>query len=332
MIVTLLCSVVGGDALAPPVSSPSASNWIVVAEGPLKKPRPEDKQKLAEWVWSSGFNDIARQIRRPTSPTDNAAWMNLAKTLMARGEILPAASLLDQWQRADPRNEIAPLARAALFLNMGDTELFGRELERLRTPPKGYEAFVARMNEIALANRRKAVVTPENNPWKVKFQSETGEFTPGSLAEAEAKKIPENAVEGLMSVLEFAPRQGNLWALLGELLNARGEIQAALDCFRLAEDVLEYRSPMVRAHRRQLADFQKRKAAESESALDQAMTATGASSSKGDAVTLDDFEKEGGWATITSRPRVLIVLLGAGAGAAGLLFLQIRQWLSRSKR
>src|SRR5262249_12448225 len=94
----------------------------------------------------------------------------------------------------------------------------------------------------------------EEPPKPVSFVGESGEYEPGALAAAEQAKLPPNAVQIVEQLLLWLPDDNRLYWLLGELLNARGEVPAAKAIF---DDLANrgFRPDALVAHRRKLAEW-----------------------------------------------------------------------------
>jgi tetratricopeptide (TPR) repeat protein len=91
------------------------------------------------------------------------------------------------------------------------------------------------------------LLSPDGKP--VRFVGEDGRFTPGKMAADEKRKLPFDAIEIVQQLLIWSPQSPELYWLLGELYNARGDVKAADELFRTAVDTGE-RSPEFLEHRR----------------------------------------------------------------------------------
>jgi hypothetical protein len=164
----------------------------------------------------------------------------------------------------------------------------------------------------------------ESNPWLCRFESDSGAFEPGRVAENEARRVPASDLEAMKRLVRLLPTHGVYWALLGELLNASGDPLGALECFQRAEN-LQYTERLLREHRRILKEYQRDLERRTSEQLDQAVAAPVSSP------TASPAAAPGGWSNLTSQPGVLAVLLIGGLCIALLLLLQIREW-SRAMR
>jgi hypothetical protein len=68
-------------------------------------------------------------------------------------------------------------------------------------------------------------------PRPVRWVGPSGKYEAGKLAEAEAKKLPEDAIDIVQQLLIWMPDDPRLFWLLGELYNARGDYAFAYEIF-----------------------------------------------------------------------------------------------------
>jgi tetratricopeptide (TPR) repeat protein len=66
----------------------------------------------------------------------------------------------------------------------------------------------------------------------LRFVGESGKFEPGKLAKAEMVKLPADAIEVVEQLLVWMPDDLRLYWLLGELLNAKGDVDSAKIVFK----------------------------------------------------------------------------------------------------
>lgn len=89
----------------------------------------------------------------------------------------------------------------------------------------------------------------------VKFVGESGKFEPGRIARAEQAKLPKRAIDIVQQLLVWLSDDIRLYWLLGELLNAQGDIVGARSIFEelvrehkvRAQDVREHRTALLAA-------------------------------------------------------------------------------------
>ena len=91
----------------------------------------------------------------------------------------------------------------------------------------------------------------------VSFVGESGRFEPGTLAKAEAAKLPKDALAVVQQMVLWYPDDARLYWLLGELYNARGDILAAELILNQCVDTRRYTHPMLMEHRHLVAEAAK---------------------------------------------------------------------------
>jgi tetratricopeptide (TPR) repeat protein len=72
---------------------------------------------------------------------------------------------------------------------------------------------------------------PPANYHPLRFVGESGKFEPGKIAKAENDKLPADAIEIVEQLLVWMPDDLRLFWLLGELLNAKGDVENATIVF-----------------------------------------------------------------------------------------------------
>ncbi len=77
------------------------------------------------------------------------------------------------------------------------------------------------------------------DPWPIpkdyqvlRFVGENGKFKPGKMAAVKKTKLPADAIEIVEQLLIWMPNDLRLYWLLGELLNAKGDVESAQIVFR----------------------------------------------------------------------------------------------------
>lgn len=170
---------------------------------------------------------------------------------------------------------------------------------------------------IRLRARESAAGRPADAPddlFGVRFLSEGGTYRAGDLAPSERRKLPPDAVAVVQQLLIWLPADTRLYWLLGELLNAQGDISAAAEALDECLWARRFDSATLREHRRILRE-----------AVASAPPAPPTTSPEPAAPELPP-----GW----HFNRGLAVGVGAGAGLlVGLLvYLQVREVRQRRAR
>jgi tetratricopeptide (TPR) repeat protein len=83
----------------------------------------------------------------------------------------------------------------------------------------------------------------------VRFVGPTGEFLAGRMPPAEQKKLPADAVAVVQQLLLWFPADSRLYWLLGEILNAQGDIGSAATVFDECVWTRRYDPTLLRTHR-----------------------------------------------------------------------------------
>jgi tetratricopeptide (TPR) repeat protein len=88
----------------------------------------------------------------------------------------------------------------------------------------------------------------------VRFVGESGQYEAGKTATAEREKLPAEAVAIVQQLLLWFPRDTRLYWLLGELLNAEGQVQEAYQVLDECVGPRRYDSAELKEHRRILQE------------------------------------------------------------------------------
>jgi hypothetical protein len=84
----------------------------------------------------------------------------------------------------------------------------------------------------------------------VRFVGEEGRYQAGQLARAERAKLPPDALAIVQQLVIWFPDDTRLYWLLGEIYNAKGDIEAAARIFdECVGNVRRFSAPDLRAHR-----------------------------------------------------------------------------------
>ena len=93
---------------------------------------------------------------------------------------------------------------------------------------------------------------PKRNESPVRFIGEDGQYVVGSIAAAEQKKLPPDALAIVQQLVLWHPQDARLYWLLGELYNAAGEVDTAANILDLTTFTMSYSNPNVIEHKRVL--------------------------------------------------------------------------------
>jgi hypothetical protein len=83
----------------------------------------------------------------------------------------------------------------------------------------------------------------------VHFVGENGRYLAGRISAEELKKLPSDAIAIVQQLLIWLPGDSRLYWLLGELLNAHGDVGSAATVFDECLWTRRYDSPLLREHR-----------------------------------------------------------------------------------
>ncbi|HVK14506.1 MAG TPA: hypothetical protein VM597_37555 [Gemmataceae bacterium] len=164
-------------------------------------------------------------------------------------------------------------------------------------------------------------VPPPRRPTDpVRFEEPNGDYKPGSMPEAERKKLPPDALAIVQQLVLWHPQDARLYWLLGELYNAEGEVEAAAKIMDECAFVMGYRSPVLRKHKLILQDAAstQAKTRAEEAAKAQAAQAAEAQAAR-DAER--DYQKRKWW----------IIACAVGLGVL-LVYYQAREVVRRFRR
>jgi hypothetical protein len=277
-------------------------------------------------------DELQSKLRAGAASTQDQ--VDLSASLIRLGEPAQAAEVLTTLARREPRNFM-------VFANLGTaSEMEGRlaqaaeYLQQARDVWPGAwpgltaeqlawyqraEAYQARLVRLRLresvGQRSGQQKTPEgvDDLFGVRFEGEKGRYEPGRIAPAEKAKLPKDAVAVVEQLLIWLPVDTRLYWLLGEVLNAEGDIASAATILDECAGARRYNARILREHRR---------------TLQEAKAALAPVVSPLDSPTGPE-EVPAGW-SINGR---LAALVGAGAGLliVLLVYLQVRD-LSRRRR
>jgi len=90
----------------------------------------------------------------------------------------------------------------------------------------------------------------------VRFVGESGDYEPGTIAAAERAKLPPDALAIAQQLSLWSPGDTRLYWLVGELLNADGDVAGAAMVFdACVGDSRRFQNPTLSEHRRTLKEY-----------------------------------------------------------------------------
>jgi tetratricopeptide (TPR) repeat protein len=101
------------------------------------------------------------------------------------------------------------------------------------------------------------VLFPTTQPPKrpedpVQFVGPDGQYGAGQIAESERRKLPPDALAIVQQLVLWHPQDARLYWLLGELYNADGDVETAMNILDMCSYAMSYTNPNVIEHRRVL--------------------------------------------------------------------------------
>lgn len=303
-------------AQSTPVKAYSVPELLQASEAWIRPSNSEEKRAAGAELWTRGFADSAKLVYSPPRP-DDAAFIDAATLLFRMGEWEAAHVLLAAWERRASSDSPIAVFRSVFAANQGDAVLALRELERIPAQAMVRQsALVQVARDIFRAQSRGDLVGTTSNPWGIRFELAESEYKAGAIPEGEQTKVTPVMIEGLSQLISLMPRQGNLWALLGELVNATGQPLVALECLRRAEESLEYRPAELRAHRRVLQAHAREVAATADRAINANLPPAAPNVAQEPP-------------NLLSESRTRVVLIMGGIVVVVLVVLQVKEWLRR---
>lgn len=328
LVFVVLTTICRGQATTEPLSggqknglSPDPGMFLQQTERLFQPATIDQRLALANELQARGVPDAAKAIVQSIATTESD-FVRLTRTLLQIGETQAASELLKSWRRTNPASRQNRLLQGTLYHASGEWELAIRELRPLLDDPPNRPMARLQIHLLEMAARGSPAGI-DVNPWHVTFEDENRGFVAGRIAEVQKSKVNKEDVETLMQIVQLLPRLGNLWALLGQCLNAFGEPIAALECFRRAE-LLLYTPARLRECKRVLETHRSQVQQMANSAFQSAPTEK-TSPSAGKQAPPDSE----GWANLPANPKMLTVLAIGGVTLLLLAYLQIRDWLRR---
>lgn len=292
------------------MSMAEQSQLFAETEAFLKPASPERVMILTHELEARGLTRAARDLRGMLKPAD------LATELLRLGQPAAALEVLDQWRKDSPRDQQALLLSALALSNQGSVDLALRALDQIDAPtdPQFYSLVKLVRDLTTYRQLHGKEPSPDGNPWDISFRSESRFWEPGQIPEDQKAKFPPDLARNLAQLVRFEPLQGWLWGLLGEVLHAEGSAEGGRLALLRAKG-LGYTPRWLVDHVRALTDAQNKR-------VSSINPASGSDSNPSDA------DSSGGWESLGSRPRVLVVIALGGAFALFVVILQVRQWFS----
>lgn len=329
--------------VSPPPAGPSAPAglpapdvraFLAASEAFVRAPRDGELLSLGQELRDRGFEPAAKRVfSNVANPSAEMAAM--VERCLQLGQFDAADELLALWKRKAPREGKRDLLAVISGLAQGQSELAQRELasarESVAPEDKALLDLVAGLLAIRLRGGEPGIA---DNPWNVAFAGEgveTGAYQPGRIPPAELEKIPPDAVASMVRLVALVPKQGSLWALLGELLNAQGDPAAARQCLERAR-ILLYTPRALREHLRILEAHQREAERGVQEALGAATVPPSPPSPGGAEGALKSASAPSGWSTLASRPRVFVVVVLGGILIVSLVLLQFREWMRAPRK
>ena len=200
---------------------------------------------------------LEKRARARPLPADEAAdlgalYIRLGQPEKAVGVLVPAA-------RKNPEHFHLAANLGTAFQLAGDLSRAAESLrEAVRLAPAKRRPFEeAHLKLVELRSREAKGTSTLDNLFGVSYSGQ-----PGTMADAERKKLPANAVAIVEQLALWLPADGRLLWQLGELANAHGDVRTAAAILEGCVTELALSAPELRKHRttyRAAADEQAKK-------------------------------------------------------------------------
>jgi hypothetical protein len=151
----------------------------------------------------------------------------------------------------------------------------------------------------------------------VRFVGDSGQYKAGNLAADQREKLPSDALAIVQQLLIWLPDDTRLYWLMGELLNAQGDLAGAYRVFDQCRGSRAFGAKQLQEHR-QIVQEALAKAAPSGNGVGDLVLGTGIQSDSS-----PPSGEASGWRL--DRPHLLIVGSLAAIVVAVLVVLQIRE-------
>ena len=180
---------------------------------------------------------------------------------------------------------------------------------------KRAEAFHSRLLRLRYAESRDQIAGPPRAPanvddlFGVRFVGDGGQYEAGKLAAEQRAKLPPDAVAVVQQLLIWLPDDTRLYWLLGELLNAQGDIEAASKVFDECRGMPRHLdAPELQKHRQ---------------IVQEAVARLAPADTGSDLAAPAGPEPPGDW--LPDKKHIVVVSGIAGLVVALLAFLQVRE-------
>jgi hypothetical protein len=305
------------EAAAPAAPPFRLEELFQTAKESMQIPAPVKHREWAGGLVAAGQSQLAKREAGTLTPSEVE---KLAAELVRRGRLEAAGPLIDAELRKQPSNTNLLLLGAIAHDASGATDLESRDLQRLQssalTPEQ--KPLVDLLSRSLQMKQRGMTIGVDANPWNVTFPPPTP--ASAKLSAAEAAKLPSNTVEAIGRWLTLNPLQGNVWALLGQVLFVEERFSESKECFDRAK-ALRYTPTAVRQY---LPALEQMEAARTKDALQQIAAPTGNSGSAAPA--------GGPTISVTESSLQVLAVVGLGGIVFGLLMgLQLSRRSARRK-
>ncbi|MFO0944727.1 MAG: hypothetical protein U1D30_02085 [Planctomycetota bacterium] len=246
---------------AAPANKPvdlNAGPFLLQTEPFVRAPRADELIPLGVELEARGMPDAAKSVYASlgTNATELAP---LVERSLQLGQFAAAEAILGKWRRKNPRDPKAAILAIVLWYGQGQAELAMREISASRDlVAADDQSLLQLLSDLCKQSLRGGIPGVEENPWGIRFVGADGNFQAGAIAPQELQKLPPGADQAILRLVTLVPKQGNLWGLAAEVLNARGDTASALVCMKRAEALL-YTPRLLRDHRRVLESTQRRR-------------------------------------------------------------------------
>jgi predicted Zn-dependent protease len=236
-------------------------NTLLAVGDPLKPAGPRA-------AWLKKRDELRGRGRDGLSPTD-AAELGVVQWRLRDADA--AVTTLRAASNRDPRNFWVLTHLGSVYQATGQYREASSSLDAARdllpepwpggAPTAGEwfkkaEAYQLKLVRLRLATEssrpggRRQPGADVDDLFAVRFSGPDGQYTPGTVGDADRQKLPADAVALVQQLLLWFPEDTRLMWLLGELYNAGGDLESAA---KVLDDCVwqrRYESPVLREHRR----------------------------------------------------------------------------------
>jgi tetratricopeptide (TPR) repeat protein len=249
--------------------------------------------------------DAAVDLLTPLAAQERGNFMVYANLITAHqlgGQLDRARAYLSQIQGGRPQGW--PGLTAQQLDWFARVERYHQDLIKLR-----FREALAQVNPNQQTGRPKLPATIDDL-FGVRLIGPSGRYEAGRLADDQKAKLPPDAVAIVQQLLVWLPDDTRLYWLLGELLNAQGDLEGATQVFDECSWLRRFDTPELQQHRQIVQE-----------ALAQA--APGAPDLGPESPAPSSPEEPSGW--LPDRGHLVVVGIVAGLLLAGLGYLQLRE-------